>query len=312
MKIKNVLVTGGAGYVGSVLVPMLLDAGYKVRVVDNLMFGNPSLLPYIINTRFEFVKGDLTDEKIAKKALDGMDAVIHLAAIVGYPACLRSPGLAQAVNVKATRNLSRSRRPEVPIIFASTGSNYGKVDGICTENTPLNPLTEYGRTKTAAEQNLLEDGNVVVFRFATAFGLSSRLRLDLMINDFVFQALQNKQLIVYESHVRRTFIHVSDMGRAFLFALTHLRKIRDEVYNIGHETMNFTKDDIAQLIRKKVDYYLHYAEIGEDMDKRDYEVSYEKIRKLGFSTQITIEQGLDELIKGTEMVTLNNPFTNII
>ena len=311
MKVEKVLVTGGAGYVGSVFVPRLLDEGYKVRVVDNLMYGIPSLLPYVINPHFEFVKGDLTDEKVAGKALEGMDAVVHLAAIVGYPACLRSPELARAVNVEVTRNLCRCRRRDQTIVFASTGSNYGKVDGVCTEKTLLNPLTEYGRTKTTAEQVLLEAGNVVVYRFATAFGLSARLRLDLMINDFVFQALQNKQLIVYERLVRRTFIHVSDMARAFLFALGHLRKMRDEVYNVGHESMNFTKDDVANLIRKKIDYYLHYAEIGEDMDKRDYEVSYKKICKLGFTTQVTIDQGLDELIQGMEMLRLDNPFSNV-
>jgi len=311
MKIEKVLVTGGAGYVGSVLVPRLLEAGYKVRVVDNLMYGIPSLLSHFIDPHFEFVNGDLTDEEVAAKALEGMDAVVHLAAIVGYPACLRAPDLARAVNVESTRNLYRRRKHDQPIVFASTGSNYGKVEGLCTENTPLNPLTGYGRTKTTAEQDLLEAGNVVIYRFATAFGLSSRLRLDLMINDFVFQALQNKQLIVYERNVRRTFIHVLDMARAFIFALGHLRKMRDKVFNVGHESMNFTKDDVAKLIRKKIDYYLHYAEIGEDMDKRDYEVSYERIRKVGFTTQVTIEQGLDELVQGMEMLKLANPFSNV-
>jgi nucleoside-diphosphate-sugar epimerase len=312
MKIEKVLVTGGAGYVGSVLIPMLLDAGYKVRVVDNLMYGNPHLLSYVINPGFEFIRGDLTNEQVTQKSLEGVDAVIHLAAIVGYPACLRSPELAQAVNVGVTRNLYKLRDPDQAIIFASTGSNYGKVDGICTEKTPLNPLSEYGRTKTTAECDLLQAGNVVLYRFATAFGISPRMRLDLMINDFVFQAIRNKQLIVYEKHVKRTFIHVSDMGRAFIFALQHLRKMRDEVYNVGNEKMNFTKDDVARLIRKKIDYYLHYAEIGEDMDKRDYEVSYSKIRKLGFTTQISIDQGLDELIKGMAMVKMVNPYTNLI
>jgi nucleoside-diphosphate-sugar epimerase len=310
-KLEKVLVTGGAGYVGSILVPLLLDAGRKVRVVDNLMYDSHTLLPYIINPNFEFIKGDLTKEKVAVKAMKDMDAIIHLAAIVGYPACLKSPELASSVNVGITRNLYRNRNSEQPILFASTGSNYGRVDGICTEETPLNPLTDYGKTKTKAEQELLEQGNVIVYRFATAFGISPRLRLDLMVNDFVFQALRNRQLIVYEKHVRRTFIHVKDMARSFLFALENLEKMRDEVYNVGHKSMNFTKEDIARLIREKIDYYLHFAEIGEDLDKRDYEVSYEKIRALGFTTQITIDRGLDELITGMQMVRLENPYSNV-
>ncbi len=310
-KLEKVLVTGGAGYVGAVLVPMLLDAGYKVRVVDNLMYDSHTLLPSIINPNFEFINGDLTNEEMVVEALKDMDAVIHLAAIVGYPACLKSPELAKAVNVGVTRSLYRNRTPDQPIFFASTGSNYGRVEGICTEETPLNPLTDYGKTKTKAEQELLEQGNVVVYRFATAFGISPRLRLDLMVNDFVFQALRNRQLIVYEKHVRRTFIHVSDMARSFLFALQNLERMRDDVYNVGHKSMNFTKEGIARLIRKKIDYYLHFAEIGEDLDKRDYGVSYEKICKVGFKTQITIGQGLDELIKGMQMVRLDNPYSNV-
>lgn len=310
-KLEKVLVTGGAGYVGSVLVPMLLDAGYKVRVVDHLMYDPNTLLPYIINPNFEFINGDLTNKEVVVESLKDMDAVIHLAAIVGYPACLKSPELARAVNVGVTRNLYRNRAPDQPIFFASTGSNYGRVEGICTEETPLNPLTDYGRTKTKAEQELLEQGNVVVYRYATAFGISPRFRLDLMVNDFVFQALRNRQLVVYEKHVRRTFIHVRDMARSFLFALENLEKMRDEVYNVGHKSMNFTKEDIARLIREKIDYYLHFAEIGEDLDKRDYEVSYEKIRKVGFTTQITIDRGLDELITGMQMVRLDNPYSNV-
>ncbi len=309
---KNVLVTGGAGFVGSLLVPALLETGHRVRVVDNLMYGGMTLLPLFRHQNFEFVKGDVTDPQIAKQAMEGMDAVVHLAAIVGYPACKRNPELAWAVNVEATRNLYRERRADVPIFYASTGSNYGKVDGVCTEETPLNPLTEYGETKTLAERELLEAGNVVCYRFATAFGLSPRLRLDLMPNDFAYQAIHNKQLIVYERHVRRTFIHVWDMARSFLFALEHHDRMRDEVFNVGHESMNYTKEDIAKLIQEKVPYYLHFAEIGEDPDKRDYEVSYAKIRKAGFETAVTIQDGIDELIRGMAVLKISNPYSNVV
>lgn len=309
---KNVLVTGGAGFVGSLVIPALLETGHRVRVVDNLMYGGMTLIPLFRHRNFEFVKGDVTDPEVAKKALDGMDAVVHLAAIVGYPACKRNPELAYSVNVEATRNLYRQRNADVPIYYASTGSNYGKVDGICTEETPLNPLTEYGETKTLAETELLQAGNVVCYRFATAFGLSPRLRLDLMPNDFAYQAIHNKQLIVYERHVRRTFIHVWDMARSFLFALENTGKMRDQVYNVGHESMNYTKEDIARLIQKKVPYYLHFAEIGEDPDKRDYEVSYEKIRKVGFETSVTIQDGIDELIQGMSVLKISNPYSNVL
>lgn len=310
-EVKKVLVTGGAGYVGSLLVPALLEAGKHVRVVDNLMYDSMTLLTCFRHPGFEFVKADLTEEGVVAKAVQDVDAIVHLAAIVGYPACKKNPQLAWNVNVEVSRALLRERRKDQAIIHASTGSNYGAVDGICTEETPLNPLTEYGETKTLAEREMLEAGNSVVFRFATAFGLSPRVRLDLLPNDFVYQAIHNRQLIVYQRHVRRTFIHVWDMARSFMFALDNLDRLRDQVYNVGHESMNYTKEDIARAIHKKQPYYLHFAEIGEDPDKRDYEVSYEKIRKVGFETSITLSQGLDELINGMTMVNVQHPYSNV-
>jgi len=308
---RKILVTGGAGFVGSVLVPMMLERGYWVRVVDNLMYGGTMLLPHFINPHFELVVGDITDEGIVRECLADMDAVIHLAAIVGYPACRKNPQLAKAVNVDGTRNLCRERGKDQPIIFASTGSNYGKVEGVCTEETPLNPISEYGVNKTQAEKRTLEAGNSLVYRFATAFGLSPRLRLDLMINDFCYQALTNKQLIVYERHFRRSFVHVRDMARGFIYALENFANMKDSIYNVGHESMNYTKEDVALLIKKHIDYYLHFADIGEDEDKRDYEVSYENIRKAGFNTEITMEEGLIELIKGVHVAQVHNPYSNI-
>lgn len=307
----NVLVTGGAGYVGSVLVPKLLEKGYKVRVVDNMMYGVPSLLPCFINPNFEFIRGDVRDEKVMREALEGADVIIHLAAIVGAPACQRDEKLAWEVNYEATALLDELRDKDQTVIFASTGSVYGKVDGICTEETPINPLSTYGVTKARAEERLLSSGNVIVYRFATAFGLSPRLRLDLLPNDFTFQAVKNRSLIVYERHFRRTFIHVTDMARAFLFALENMDKMRDEVYNVGNESMNYTKEEVALKIKEKVDFYLYFADIGSDPDKRDYEVSYEKIRRLGFETKVTMDQGIDELIRGFQMLTLRTPYRNV-
>jgi len=308
---KTILVTGGAGYVGSLLVPKLLGKGYKVRVLDNLMYRQTSLLPYFINSQFEFVRGDVRDTATIKECLDGVDTVIHLAAIVGAPACARDPQLAAGVNYESSVLIDECRSRDQELIFASTGSNYGAVDGICTEETPLAPLSDYGITKTKAEVALMEAGNVVVYRFATAFGLSPRLRLDLMINDFTFQALKNRQLIVFEKGFRRTFIHVRDMAKAFIHAVENYDQLKDQVYNVGHESMNYTKEEVAVAIQNKIDYHLNFNEIGSDPDARDYEVSFEKIRRTGFETEVTLDAGINELINGYKMIDLVNPYSNI-
>ena len=307
----RVLVTGGAGYVGSVLVPKLLARNYRVRVLDNMMYHQTSLIPFCIHDGLEFIRGDIRDEAVVKEALQGVDVIVHLAAIVGAPACAKDEQLADSVNYQATVLIDRLRDRSQGFVMASTGSNYGTVDHVCTEETPLQPLSVYGVTKTKAEERLLESGNAVVYRFATAFGLSPRLRLDLLINDFVFQAVRNRQLIVYEKGFRRTFIHVHDMGRSFIHAIENYCGMRGSVYNVGHESLNFNKEDVALAIKRKIDYHLHFADIGSDPDKRDYEVSYEKIRATGFETEIDMENGLNELIKGYQMITLQNPYSNV-
>ena len=278
----KILVTGGAGYVGSTLVPMLLEQGHRVRVYDSLKFGGHGLLPCCQNRHFELIKGDVTDPDGVQKALDGMDAVVHLAAIVGYPACKKEPQVAQATNVEGTRNLLNFRKADQKVIFASTGSIYGSIpDYVCNENSPIGPITLYGETKAAAEDMVLNAGNSVAYRYATAFGVSNRMRLDLMPNDFTYQAVKNRNLIVYEGGFKRTFVHVRDMARSIMFALDKWDTMKDDVYNVGHESMNFTKEDVARQVLKHVDYYLHFAEVGTDADKRNYEVSYEKIRSKG-------------------------------
>jgi nucleoside-diphosphate-sugar epimerase len=308
----NVLVTGGAGYVGSTLVPMLLEKGYRVRVLDNLMYGGDALIPCFRHENFEMLIGDVTNPDDAKNAVKGVDAIVHLAAIVGFPACKKDPELAQRVNVEGTKLINQSRSKKQLMIFASTGSNYGDLEtDICTEETPLHPLTQYGVTKTEAEKYLLNEGNVVAFRFATGFGLSPRLRLDLLVNDFVFRALKDKNLIIYEKHFKRSFIDVLDMGRAFIFAIENADKMINNVYNVGDESLCYNKEEVALEIQKKIDFYLHFAEIGEDLDKRNYFVSYKKIKQLGYHTTQSLQHGIDSLRNGLSMINLKNRYSNV-
>jgi len=307
----NVLVTGGAGYVGTSLIPQLLKKGYKVRVIDNLMFGGDQLLPFFRDPNFEFQKGDVCNLDNVKKAAKGMDVIIHLAAIVGYPACRKNPDLAQNVNVGGTRNVISATSKDQLILYASTGSNYGAVEEVCTEDTPLNPLSLYGQTKTLSEKMLLEEREAIVYRFATAFGVSPRLRLDLLINDFTYKAVTEQYLVVYEKNFMRTFIHVHDMGEAFLFGIENSDKMRMQVYNVGSSEMNYSKEDVCELIKKHTNVYVHYADVGEDMDKRNYIVSYDKINKLGYNTIITINEGIDELVKAFQVVQIKSQYSSV-
>jgi len=307
----KVLITGGAGYVGTSLIPLLLEAGNEVTVFDNLMFGGDSLLPFFRNKNFHFIEGDIRDENALWDAVKRADIVIHLAAIVGYPACRSEPELAKSVNVDGTRNLVKLTSNNQLIIYASTGSNYGAVKDICTEETPLNPLSLYGQTKTLAETMLIEERNTIGWRFATAFGVSPRMRLDLLINDFTHKAVTQGYLVVYESSFMRTFIHIYDMARVFLFGIENQDKMVKNIYNVGSDKMNFSKRDICELIKERTGAYMHYADIGEDMDKRNYVVSYKKINDLGYDTTISVEEGIDELVRALKAIKFKIPYTNI-
>ena len=307
----KILVTGGAGYCGSLLVPELLRLGHRVRVLDNLIYNQVSLLPFFIEENFEFVKGDIRDFEAVKKAVDGVDIIIHLAAIVGEPACRKDPRMAEDINHGGTVNVDKARHKSQKIIYASTGSVYGALKDTCTEESPLNPVSIYGVTKLCAENQLMTSGNAIAFRFATAFGLSSRMRLDLLPNDFTFQAVKNGGLFLFQKDFRRTFIHVKDMIRSYIFAVNNFDGLRDEAYNVGSETMNYTKEEIALAIKKKIDYALIFQDKGTDPDKRDYEVSYQKIRAKGFETTISLEQGIEELIRGYQMLSLRSPYSNV-
>lgn len=307
----KILVTGGAGYVGTTLVPQLLEKNYEVTVFDNLMFGGDYILPFFRYPNFHFVEGDIRDENAVWNVCKYADVIIHLAAIVGYPACRKEPELAKSVNVDGTRNIIKATSKNQLIIYASTGSNYGAVEEICTEETPLNPLSLYGQTKTLAEKMLMDDRTTIGYRFATAFGVSPRMRLDLLINDFTYKAITQGYIVIYESHFMRTFIHVHDMARAFLFAIENQDKMKNQIYNVGSEKMNRSKKDICEMIKSYVNFYVHYADIGEDQDKRNYVVSYKKINNLGFDTTISIDDGIKELTKALKVIKFKVPYTNI-
>ena len=307
----KILITGGAGYIGTTLVPLLIERGYKVTIVDNLMFGGDPIIPFFRYSNINFIKGDIRDKELMKKTVKDKDIIIHLAAIVGYPACRKDPGLAESVNIEATKMLSSLVSKDQLILYGSTGSNYGEVEEVCTEETPLNPLSIYGRTKTFAEQYLLDNNTTIAYRFATAFGVAPRMRLDLLINDFTYKAVSQGYMVVYESHFMRTFIHVHDMARSWIFAIDNADKIKNNVFNVGSDKMNYSKKDICEMIKERTDAYFHYADFGEDADKRNYVVSYEKIKKLGFGTTITVGDGIDELINASDAIMYKTPYTNI-
>ena len=315
MKQQSIFITGGAGYIGTSLIPLLLAREYRVTVYDSLMFNNgDKLLPYITNPNFTFIEGDVRDAESVAKHIKGHDIVIHLAALVGFPIC-REKGEEEShsVNVIGTQNVINALSEDQYLLFGSTGSNYGEVLDVCTEETPLNPLSIYGRTKTDAEYLVLARDNSTAFRFATAFGVSPRLRLDLLVNDLTYKSLTEGYAVIYESHFMRTFIHVRDIARVFLFAIDNHSAMKNNVYNVGSNNMNYSKKDVCELIKSKIsDAYFNYADVGQDADKRNYVVSYEKINKLGFDTTISLETGIDELIKTIPLIKMSNPYFNVL
>lgn len=307
----NIVVTGGCGYVGSVVVPELLERGHRVTVFDNLRKDSRGILPYFASLKFRFIRGDVRDERAVREAVVGADAVIHLAAIVGYPACANDPWAARSTNVDGTLTVRRALGPSQLLLFASSLSNYGTMPGeVCTEKTRPKPITLYGVTKIEAETRLLEMGNAIIFRPATAFGLSGQMRLDLLFNDFVYTALRSKKLTVYEADYFRAFIHVRDFAAAFVFALEHADRMVNNLYNLGDESLNLTKGDLAQRISKQIPCQVEFSTSGTDPDLRNYRVSFQKLNALGFATCVSIEEGIDELARALPALQIPNPFSN--
>lgn len=304
--LSHVLVTGGAGYIGSTLVPMLLQSGYTVTVYDLFKYRTTSLLAVSNHPHLKLVRGDICDEEHLKRYVEDAHVIIHLAAIVGYPACDSNREEAIRVNINGTRIVaSLVDRKTQKIIYASTGSCYGQLDDICTEETPISPLSLYGESKAAGEKMVLTAGGVVL-RLATLFGLSPRPRFDLLINALTYEALTKRQIALYEPHFKRTFLHVRDAAKAFIFAINNYPKMSCNIFNVGDETMNMTKVSAVNTIAKLVgNVTVNICYDGEDKDKRDYHVSYSKIAKLGFKSQYTVDDGVKELVKVLQAMDIN-------
>jgi len=308
----NILITGGSGYIGSVLTPYLLDAGHNVTVLDNLYYNQVSLVSSCSNTNFKFVKGDARDVSLLEELLENTDVVIPLACLVGAPVCDSNKELAKSLNFEAILSLDKLRSNQM-LIYPTTNSGYGigDKDAFCDEDSPLNPISLYGQTKVDAERHLLESGNCITLRLATVFGVSPRMRMDLLVNDFVYNAVENKVLVLFEEHFRRNFIHILDVCLTFVHCIDNFQLMKNKAYNVGLESANFTKRQLAEKIKEYVpDLSIISSEIGKDPDKRDYLVSNKKLESTGWSPSKTLDDGIIELIKFYSMVKINQ-YSNV-
>lgn len=301
----SILVTGGAGYLGSTLVPALLAEGHRVTVVDNFMFGQAPLNHLCSDPCFEVRRGDARDPEILKPLLAGADIVIPLAALVGAPICDRDKIGAATLNRDAILTLIQLCGREQRILMPITNSGYGigEAGKLCTEETPLRPISLYGRTKVEAEQAVLERGNSISFRLATVFGMSPRMRIDLLVNDFVYRAVNDRTVVLFEAHFKRNYLHVRDVARVFLHGIEHFEAMRDQPYNVGLSDANLSKLELCQRIQRQIPGFVFLeAPVGEDPDKRDYIVSNEKVERTGFRPAHSLDAGIAELIKGYRML----------
>ena len=309
---EKILITGAAGYIGSVLVPELLEEGYEVIAIDNFMYKQSSLLDCCSDKKLIVVRGDARDENLISKHIKDVNFILPLACLTGAPLCDKDPISAKSTNLEAIKLILKLRSKNQGIVFPTTNSGYGiGKEGIsCDENTPLNPISLYGRLKVEAEKAILDSGNGIALRLATVFGISPRMRLDLLVNDFVYRAINDKSIVLFESHFKRNYIHVRDVARAFIHCLKNFEKMKNEPYNVGLDDANLSKLELCQEIKKQIpELVIIESEIGKDPDKRNYIVSNAKILKTGFKPRYSLQDGIAELIKGYQIIK-RNQFSN--
>lgn len=303
----KILITGGSGYIGSVLTPHLLSKGYAVTVVDNFMFGQSSLAACCHYDTFRVMRGDCRSEELMAPLIAEHDVIIPLAALVGAPMCKGDPMGARTINQDAVEMVCRLVSKQQRVLMPVTNSGYGigEAGKFCTEDSPLRPISLYGVTKVEAEKAVLARENSLTFRLATVFGMSPRMRIDLLVNDFVHRAVTDRALLIFEGHFKRNYVHIRDVARVFSFALENFEGMKGQAYNVGLEDANLSKIELCAVIQKHVPGFVYVeAPIGEDPDKRDYIVSNQRLLKTGFQTEWDLDRGIRELIKG--FVTLRN------
>ncbi len=303
----NILVTGGAGYKGVIIVQKLLERGHRVTLMDNFMYGYDPVLHLVQHHDLAIIKHDIRNKIDGLKDFDG---VIHLAGISGYPACEANPHSADLINVEATRSLVRDLSPNQWIINASTTSFYGKSGNRCDETTPVDPVSMYGITKHKAEQIVNEHPQSVNLRFATVFGPSPKMRMDLMVNDFTYKAMKEGVVVLFDSYAKRTFIHVEDAAESYMFTLDNWDKMVGDTFNVGGDNLNYSKKEIADLVRKYINYNIIDSDI-KDRDVRHFIIAFDKIHGLGFMPKYTVEDGIRQLIKLYSFYTYYSHFRTI-
>jgi len=309
----NILVTGGAGYLGSTMVPDLLSGDHKVTVLDNFMFKQSSLNHCCYHPNFNVVKGDIRQKNTMSKLMKEADIIIPLAALVGAPLCNLDPIGANSINHDAIELMLKLLSKDQIVLMPTTNSAYGTgdKDNYCNEKSPLHPISQYAIEKVEVEKKLMQHPNAISFRLATVFGMSPRMRIDLLVNDFTYRAVNDGFVVLFESHFKRNYIHVRDVSRVFQHALNNHSKMKGEIYNVGLSDANISKRELCERIQKEVaDFVFIDEKIGKDLDQRNYIVSNEKIESTGFCTEFSLDQGIEELIKGYTMIK-NSRYGNV-